>query len=341
VKVLSCSSTCVDPSGYCAAEMKIIRHLHTHGFAFRHPVVSLGNFDGMHLGHLAILSRVVEEARAREGEALVVTFFPHPLTVLRPDKAPSLILSLREKLLLFASLGIDSVILQRFTPAFSRLSAQEFIRRYLVDLIGAEKVIVGHNVGFGRGRAGHVQTLQELAPHYNFTVEVVGPVRVKGTEVSSTAVRSMLMAGRVEKVSHFLGHPYAIEGRVQRGHQRGKGLGFPTANVRPPIDLPMPDGVYAVFAEVGAGRGQAGQLKGVANIGTNPTFGGTGRTLEVYLFDFADDLYSRRIRVTFIERLRGEMKFPSPEALVRQIKQDVARAQETLTRAGTGNEQAR
>jgi riboflavin kinase/FMN adenylyltransferase len=317
--------------------MKIVRHLDTHRVSFHHPVVSLGNFDGVHLGHQAILARLVEEARVRGGEALVFTFFPHPLAVLRPDKAPPLILSLREKLLLFASLGVDSVILQRFTPSFSRLSAQEFVRRYFVDLIGAEKVVVGHGIGFGRGRSGHVQTLQELAPRYKFTVEAVGPVMVGGVEVSSTTVRSMLMAGRVEEVSPLLGRYYAIEGRVEHGHRRGKGLGFPTANVRPPMDLLLPDGVYAVFAEVAVIKGQTERLKGVANIGTNPTFAGTKRTLEAYLFDFAADLYGRRMRVAFIERLRGEMKFPSPEALVRQIEQDVARAHEALARAGMGN----
>lgn len=316
--------------------MKIVRHLDTHRVVFRHPVVSLGNFDGVHLGHRAILTRLVQEARVREGEALVLTFFPHPLAVLWPDKAPSLILSLREKLLLFTGLGVDSVILQRFTSSFSRLSAQEFVRRYLVDLIGVEKVIVGHNVSFGRSRSGHVRTLQELAPQYHFTVEVIGPVMVGGTKVSSTAIRSLLVAGRMEEVSRLLGRCYAIEGRVEHGHRRGKSLGFPTANVRPPIDLLMPDGVYAVFAEVGAGRERVGRLKGIANIGTNPTFDGTRRTLEVHLFDFAADLYGKRMRVTFVERLRGEVKFPSPEALVRQIEQDVARAHEALARAGTG-----
>lgn len=321
--------------------MKIVRHLDTYRRSFRHPVVTLGNFDGVHLGHRAILTRLVEEARVREGEALVITFFPHPLAVLRPDKAPPPILSLREKLLLFAGLGVDSVILQRFTLSFSHLSAQEFVRRYLVDFIGAEKIIVGHNVGFGRDRGGHVQTLQKLAPQHNFTLEVIGPVIVRGTEVSSTTIRSLLMAGRVEEVSHLLGRYYAIEGRVEYGHRRGKGLGFPTANVHPSMDLLMPDGVYAVFAGVGAGREQAERLKGVANLGTNPTFGGTRRTLEVHLFDFAADLYGRRMRVTFVERLRGEVKFPSPEALVRQIEQDVARAHEALARAGMGNEQAR
>jgi riboflavin kinase/FMN adenylyltransferase len=320
--------------------MKIVHHLDTHHVSFRYPVVSLGNFDGVHLGHQAILTRLVEEARERGGDAVVITFFPHPLTVLRPDKAPPPILSLREKLLLFTNLGIDSVILQRFTPSFSRLSAQEFIQRYLADFIGTEKVIVGHNVGFGQGRSGHVRTLQELAPQHNFTVEIIGPVMVEGMEVSSTVVRSMLVAGKVGEVSSFLGRYYAIAGRVEHGHQRGKGLGFPTANVHPSVDLLMPDGVYAVFAEIKTGEKQTEQLKGVANIGANPTFDGTRRTLEVYLFNFAADLYGRRMRVTFVEHLRGEMKFPSSEALVHQIKQDVARAHEVLAQAGTGNDSA-
>ncbi len=312
--------------------MKIVRHLHTYCHSLHHPLVSLGNFDGVHLGHQAILKHLVEQARLSSGEAVVLTFFPHPLTVLYPEKAPPAITSLREKLLLFADLGIDTVVLQRFTPSFSRLSAEDFVRCYLVELLEARKVVVGPNVGFGHGRAGSVQTLKALAPQYGFTVEVIGPVKVGEVEVSSSRVRSLLASAKIQEASSLLGRPYLVEGRVEVGHRRGQRLGFPTANVRPAVDLLIPDGVYAVLAQLGR---KGSRLKGVANIGTNPTFGGSRRTLEVHLLDFAADLYGQRMRVYFIEHLRGEVRFPSPEALVQQIEKDVGRAREILARIDT------
>jgi riboflavin kinase/FMN adenylyltransferase len=306
--------------------MEIIRHLiHQHP-SFPHPVVSLGNFDGIHLGHQTILTRVGQEARARQGTALVLTFYPHTLVVLRPERALSLIISLREKLFLFAQLGIQWVVLQRFSLAFSRLSAEEFVRRYLVDTLRVEKVIVGHNVSFGHKGAGRAATLEQLGGVYGFEVEIVGPVRVGNQEVSSTAVRALLGAGDMAEVSRFLGRPYAVTGRVEKGFQRGRTLGFPTANLRPRTGLLLPNGVYAVVVDVGET-----QVPGVANVGMNPTFAGNKRTIEAHLFDFSADLYGARLRVAFIERLRGEQKFSSISALVQQIQEDANRARSLLS----------
>lgn len=306
--------------------MKIIRHiLHRH-LSFPHPVLSLGNFDGVHLGHRAILTRVVEEARARQGTAVVLTFYPHTLAVLRPEQPLGLLVGVREKLLQFARLGVDGAILQRFSRAFSHLSAEEFVRRYLVDALHVEKVVVGHNVSFGYKGAGRAETLEQLGRVYGFAVEVVGPVRVDDKEVSSTAVRALLGAGNMREVARFLGRPYAVSGRVEKGFQRGRGLGFPTANLRPHSTLPLPNGVYAVLVEVGDR-----QVPGVANVGVNPTFAGAKRTIEVHLFDFAADLYGMRLRVSFIERLREERKFASAQALVQQIQHDAARARALLS----------
>ncbi|TMA61039.1 MAG: riboflavin biosynthesis protein RibF [Deltaproteobacteria bacterium] len=285
--------------------MEIIRHI-THHALFPHPLVSLGNFDGVHLGHQAILRRLVQEAQARQGTALVLTFHPHPVAVLRPNYPPSLILSLREKLAEFAALGVQGVILQHFTPAFSRLTPEEFVQRYLIEAMRVEKVIIGHNVSFGHNRAGRAETLVHLG-------------------VSSTAVRTLLSAGEMREGARLLGRLYTVSGRVEKGFQRGRGIGFPTANLRPRADLLLPNGVYAVVVDVGEQ-----QVAGVANVGVNPTFGGNKRTIEAHLFDFSADLYGRRLRVGFVERLRGERKFPSVQELIRQIQEDANRARVLL-----------
>jgi riboflavin kinase/FMN adenylyltransferase len=305
--------------------MEIIRHITAHA-PLSHPVVSLGNFDGVHIGHQAILRRLLQEATARQGTALVLTFHPHPLVVLRPDRPIALIVGLREKLALFAAAGVQKVILQRFTLPFARLTPAEFVQRYLVEAIGAEKVIVGHNVNFGRNREGRAETLQLLGQAHGFEVEIVGPVTVGAQEVSSTAVRTLLSTGQMREVERLLGRPYAVSGRVEKGFQRGRGIGFPTANLRPRAGLLLPNGVYAVRVEVG---GQ--QVPGVANVGVKPTFGDHKRTIEAHLFDFSADLYGQRLCVEFVEHLRGERKFPSVQELVQQIQEDAQRARAVLT----------
>lgn len=304
--------------------MEIIRHI-SRRVSFPHPIVSIGNFDGVHIGHQTILRRLVQEAKNRQGTAIVLTFHPHPLSVLRPNQRLPLICSLREKLSLFSSLGIQKVFLQRFTLAFSRFSAEEFVRSYLSETIGAEKVIVGHNVSFGCNRAGNAETLQHFAQVYGFEAEIVGPITTNGQEVSSTAVRALLNSGDMPTVTRFLGRPYTVSGRVMKGFQRGRNIGFPTANLPPRADLLLPNGVYAVMVDI---DGQ--EMPGVANIGINPTFGVNKRTLETHLFDFSGNLYGKRLSVGFVARLRGEQKFPSVEELVKQIQKDADRARALL-----------
>lgn len=300
--------------------MEIIRHILSHT-RFSHPVMSIGNFDGVHVGHQEILRRVVREASVRQGTPLVFTFHPHPLTVLRPERPLPLILSLREKISACFTTGVQGVIVQRFTNAFSLLTAETFVQRYLMEAIGVRKVIIGHNVSFGHNRTGRAETLVQLGEKYGFAVEVVGPVKVAGQEVSSTAVRAALSIGDMATVTRFLGRPYAVSGRVEKGFQRGRTIGFPTANLRPRADLLLPNGVYAVKVEVGGT-----QVSGVANVGLNPTFGGNTRTIETHLFDFSADLYGQRLRVSFIAHLRNEQKFPSVQELIQQIHQDAQRA---------------
>jgi riboflavin kinase/FMN adenylyltransferase len=217
-------------------------------------------------------------------------------------------------------------VAQHFTRAFSRLAPEEFVARYLVTALGVAHVVIGHNVSFGRDREGNAELLRRMGERCGFTVEIVGPIRVDGVEVSSTEVRTRLAAGDVAGGARLLGRPYAIVGRVGEGKRRGKALGFPTANVRPRVPPVVPDGVYAVVVEHAGER-----FRGVANIGRNPTFGeGAPRTVEAHLFDFDRDLYGERLRVALVARIRGEIRFASPTALVEQIAADARRAREIL-----------
>jgi riboflavin kinase/FMN adenylyltransferase len=305
--------------------VEVLRHIVTSPRRFVAPVMTLGNFDGVHRGHQAILGRVAEAAHARGGDAVALTFDPHPVAILRPDRAPPLITSLRDRIALIAGTGIDVLVVQHFTTAFAALSAEEFVERFVVRRLGATQVIVGHSVSFGHERRGDAALLTRLGERHGFAVEVVGPIRVDGHDVSSSAVRRAIAAGDMRLAATLLGRPHRLGGRVVRGKQRGAALGFPTANVRVRAGMLPPDGVYAVRV-----RHDGDWIDGAANIGTNPTFGDTGRTLEAYLFDFEADLYDARVDVAFVERLRDEEKFASVEALVAQMKQDVARARALL-----------
>ena len=306
--------------------MDVLRHIATSPRRFAAPVLTLGNFDGVHRGHQTILRRLADVAHAAGGEAVAMTFSPHPVAVLRPEHAPPVLTSLRDKIRFIAACGIDVLVVQHFTPAFAALSAETFVERFVVERVHATKVIAGHSVSFGHGRRGDATLLATLGRRFGFDVEVVGPVRVDEHVVSSSAVRRAVAAGDVALATALLGRPHRLGGRVVRGRQRGKGLGFPTANVDARVGMWPPDGVYAVRVERGGAL-----LDGVANIGTNPTFGAQPRTLEVFLFDFDADLYGERLTVAFIERLRGELTFASVEALVAQIGRDADQARALLT----------
>lgn len=307
--------------------MRIVRHLEgADPPRIGGSVLTLGNFDGVHTGHQEILTRVVRQARDRGTAALVVTFFPHPAVVLAPGRAPAPLGSLRDRLGRFAEAGIDTAVVQHFTEPFSRLTAEEFVERYLVGHLRVRKIVIGHSVSFGRARGGNAASLTDAGRRLGFEVEVVGPVTVDGIAVSSSEVRRHLLAGDVATAARLLGRAYAVEGRVIRGDQRGRTLGFPTANLRPRTSPIVPNGVYAVRVEQGDEC-----FGGVANVGTNPTFGpGRERTLEAHVFDFAKDVYGKRLRVSFVAQLRGEMRFPSVADLVEQIRRDAARAREAL-----------
>jgi riboflavin kinase/FMN adenylyltransferase len=305
--------------------VEVFRHIATSSRRFVAPVLTLGNFDGVHRGHQAILGRVVEAARTGRGEAVAVTFNPHPVAVLRPDRAPALITSLRDKVGLIAAMGVDALVVQHFTPAFAALSAEAFVEQFVVERLRVTRLVVGHSVSFGHERRGDATLLATLGKQLGFEVEIVGPIRVEGHDVSSSAVRRAIAAGDVALAAVLLGRPHCLGGRVVRGRQRGASIGFPTANVQVRVGMSPPDGVYAVRVQHGGTW-----VDGVANIGTNPTFGDTGRTLEAHLFDFDADLYGARVTVAFVARLRGEIAFASVQALVAQIGRDAEQARAIL-----------
>jgi riboflavin kinase/FMN adenylyltransferase len=307
--------------------MLVLRHLERIGRRFTTPVVTLGNFDGVHCGHQAILGRAVEVAREIGGEAVAITFWPHPTRVLAPSAGVRLITGLRHRLELIAEWGIDAVIVQRFSVRFAKITAEDFVRRLLCERLGAQRIVVGHRVSFGHERVGNAEVLRRLGAELGVSVEVVAPVSVGDLVASSSAVRRALEAGDLGRVRRLLGRPQIIAGRVIRGHRRGRMIGFPTANLQVRNGTLPPDGVYAVRLRW---RGQ--WHRGIANIGFNPTFGDPERSIETHVFDFDTDLYRERVEIAFVERLRGEVKFGSAEALAAQIQQDVAAAREALAR---------
>jgi riboflavin kinase/FMN adenylyltransferase len=305
--------------------MLLLRHLVRVGRRFPVPVLTLGNFDGVHVGHQEILQQLVLRARSLGGSAVVLTFQPHPTAVLAPARAPRLITDWRTRIDLIAAMGVDAIIVQRFTRAFAAISADEFVRRFLVDGLGVRAVVVGHRVSFGHNRSGGAETLRQFGARCGFDVEVIGPVEVSGMLVSSSAVRQAIGEGDFGRGRVLLGRSFSVAGRVIHGHHRGHMLGFPTANLRIAQLVLPPDGVYAVRALVkGVPR------EGVANLGFNPTFQEHERSLEVHLFDLDENLYGQRIEVRFVRRLRGETKFPSVQALAEQIARDAAAARRVL-----------
>lgn len=290
-----------------------------------YPVVALGNFDGVHLGHRAILKAAIDRARAAAGTAFALTFDPLPAKVLAPARAPRLILAPEDKLELLRQSGIDGVIVIAFTPALSQMSAAEFVRDYLLAGIGARGVVVGHSVSFGHARAGNAEVMAELGGRMGFETTMVGPVTVEGEVVSSSRIRELIAAGEMRAAARLLGRDHFLSGTVVHGRERGRTIGFPTANLEAITECLPPDGVYAARVLL-----PDGAFASITNIGMRPTFAEPARTIEAHIFDFARDLYGARIRIEIVERIRGERKFDSGQALAAQIAQDLARAKEIL-----------
>ena len=292
-------------------------------------VLTVGTFDGVHLGHQAIIRYLVERARIQGGRSVVVSFDPHPREVVHGEAVP-LLTTLEERAAELEALGLDGFVVLPFTPAFARLSPSAFIEEVLVRHIGLQEIVIGYDHGFGRGRSGGREDLERLGRKHGFSVDVIPGQVVAEHVVSSTQVRRQLLdGGAVKDAARLLGRYYSLAGTVVLGSQRGRTLGYPTANlsVNHPRKVVPAEGVYAVNARV---SGEASRMGGMMNIGTRPTFDGEDTRLEVHLFDVSRDLYGQELRVEFVERIRPEVRFDSVEALKKQLSKDRARCMAAL-----------
>jgi riboflavin kinase / FMN adenylyltransferase len=299
--------------------MKVFRSLEAYQSG-PHTVATIGTFDGVHVGHRSILARLIEAADEREGEALLISFHPHPRLVLFPENNPLRLLhTLDEKIAMLDEIGLDKLLLIPFTREFSRLPSRLFIEEVLVQTLRIDHIIIGYDHRFGKNRTGGLEELQSYAPGLGYTVEEIPAQTIDEAKVSSTKIRNALQEGAVETAAKYLGYPYSFVGRVIHGEKAGRTLGYPTANLEPedPLKLIPGHGVYFVKAVV---KDQA--YYGMMNIGVKPTMGEFIQTQEVYLFDFDQDIYGERMQVTFLEHLRGEKKFDSLDALIAAMNAD-------------------
>jgi riboflavin kinase/FMN adenylyltransferase len=289
---------------------------------WKQPVLALGNFDGLHRGHRKILDRLQRVAQERRATSVVMTFDPHPPRIVRPDKAPPLLMTKAQKLEGLAQAGVDGAAIVRFTHDLSQWEPETFVRTVLVEWMHVAEVWVGANFLFGHDRSGNFSLLRTLGARYGFKAEKIDPVRYKDFVVSSTRVRRLVSEARVDEAAALLGHAYVIDGVVVRGEQRGRTIGFPTANLCTENELVPPHGVYATSAIL-----DGIVMPAVTNIGTRPTVDASGRTsIETHIFDLDRDLYGATLRLAFVQRLRDERAFDSLDLLKSQIAADCARA---------------
>lgn len=312
--------------------MRIFRHYTGVADVARNAVVALGNFDGVHCGHQSVIGRASALARATGAPLAVLTFEPHPRRFFRPDEPPFQLTPLRSKVRYLRSLGVDALFILAFDHELSQKTAEDFVDEVLIDGVAVRHLVVGYDFVFGKGRSGNVALLESRAAKGGYRVTSVDPVRVATGEVySSTNIRRHLVEGKPGLAANLLGRLWEIEGRVEKGFQRGRQIGFPTANV--PLDeyIQPALGVYAVWAGVEKGA-ETEWYMGVANIGWRPTFEGKFVNLEAYLFDFADDLYGQMLRVALVEHIRPEKKFDGIAAIRAQIAEDCKAARLLLER---------
>jgi riboflavin kinase/FMN adenylyltransferase len=292
------------------------------------PVLALGNFDGLHRGHMKIIDRVRRRAGERAGTPAAMTFDPHPPRVLRPDKAPPLLMTTTQRLEALGRAGMQGVAVVRFTAELSKWEPEAFVRTVLVEWLHVAEVWVGANFLFGHERAGNYTVLRGLGARYGFRAEKIDPVRYKEFVVSSTRIRRLVAEGRVDEAGALLGHHYFIDGTVERGASRGRGIGFPTANLASENELLPPPGVYATTVTI-----DGVVHPSITNVGFRPTFGDVDRvTIEAHIFDFDRDVYGARVRLSFVQRLRDERAFPDVDALRAQIDADCRAARRLFGR---------
>ncbi|MGC2064404.1 MAG: bifunctional riboflavin kinase/FAD synthetase [Thermodesulfovibrionales bacterium] len=292
---------------------------------FTNSIITLGNFDGLHLGHQELIRMVISRAKETGAVSMVVTFRPHPLKILCPEKCPPLISIYEEKIKLMEDLGIDVLVKIPFTLEFAGMTPEAFVREVLCGMLGAREIFVGANYRFGKERKGTVQILRDLGRECGFVVKEVGQISLGGEVISSTKIRCLLKDGEVDQASRLLGRAYAITGVVVRGDGRGRTLGFPTANIAPKHAIIPAHGVYAVRLFV-----RDRFYDGIANIGIRPTFSKETLSIEAYLFAFDEDIYGEEISVYFLEKIRDEKKFGCVADLVSQIRDDIEIAKQIL-----------
>lgn len=309
--------------------MHLIQHTDEITAPFKNGVITIGNFDGVHIGHQALFYEVIERANAIDGTSIAMTFEPHPLRVLKKNHTPPLITLLEQKVELIERSGVDVLICVPFTLEFAAVTAVSFVEDLLVRKIGVKAIVMGEDYAFGRNREGNIELLNTLAPRLGFEVIVTSLIRsVQGisARISSTAIRELVQAGEMQQACKMLGRHFQLRGIVVTGRDRGgKLLGFPTANLKIEEELCPKTGIYAVTVET-----RRGLHLGVANIGYSPTFDDRQFTVEVHILDFNEAIYGEKIRVNFVKRLRGEIKFAGIEALKQQIGKDIEAARRIL-----------
>lgn len=288
---------------------------------YKNSVLTVGTFDGIHLGHQFILEELKKRAAKRNAQTTLVTFSPHPQLVLKsPDKPDIKILStVEEKIDILKELDINRVIVIHFTEAFSKTTSYDFVQKVLFDTIGFIEIVIGHDHAFGKDRQGDIRTLRKMSHELGFYVDELPSFPVNGIVVSSSKIRNLLKEGKVREANKLLGRNYFFTGKIVKGDGRGKSLNFPTANILPSSEdkLIPQDGVYAVYVQLGHNK-----LKGMMNIGVRPTFGSLQHTTEVHIFDYCKDLYGENIKIEFVEKIRNEVHFSNPEELIKQLERD-------------------
>lgn len=289
------------------------------------PVLTIGNFDGVHRGHVTLINKVLDESKKINGTPCILTFYPHPLTVINPYMQIEQITPLKDKLDIFEKMGITGVILLKFDDEFSKTTADEFVKNILVDKIGVKKIIIGYDFSFGKNKAGNIDLLLSYGKEFGFEVYVMEPLKEGDRIISSTRIRSFIKEGLIKEANEFLGSPYTVKGLVIKGRKIGRLIGFPTANLLINNYLIPSRGVYAAYAYIDGIR-----FRSVISVGPAPTFHISDKSFEVHLLDFNADIYGKEVVVEFRERLRGIEKFKDVEDLKLQIQNDIERAKRIL-----------
>ena len=305
--------------------MKIIRQLNQISLDAQHTVLALGNFDGLHLGHQKILKKIVKRAGDLGTKSMVFTFEPHPLKILAPDRCPPLLTTFHERVKLFQNYKLEIALFTHFSREFAAQHPEDFIRNVLWEKLRVKEIYVGYNYAFGQGKKGGVSMLEKFSSLYSYKVQIIEEVKIQEERVSSTTIRDFIHQGNLEKANLFLGRPYCLSGKVIHGHGRGKGLGFPTANIKAGRKLIPKYGVYLSKIHL-----QDKIYNGVANIGLRPTYGESIPTVEVFIFNFQSNLYQEFLEIELMKRLRDEISFPNDSCLIQQIKKDVTEAHRVL-----------